>query len=1458
MAPRKPITSPVQKFVTDLRSGKIKEDDIDIGGLTPSKSTLPAPSTRRTPSTSSTTSTPTTTPPTTTGGGTTLALPSTEYFNSPAFRAFTSATVDARRSGADAAEAGRIARGEEKDWGQKFMGGLGQGIQKIIEFDIIPDTIPLTRYLPGRGDTNIGVPGPKEIRPIKFVADPTLRLLGVIDNTVLSTLKEIRDWKNGGSFSGKDWLRQTVAAPTKKVNGVEVINPDYLTYGGLTGNIVDPDSLGGYGKWVNRLLGLSGTIFLSPVNLFTGPGGLSKTAVASGVRKGATEAAELAAAAAVKKGALEALETSARGDIGAGLVANARTAADTAAELALEATKKVGTKDLKVAELGFAYQAAERELALARQSGNAARIEVATANFEKALNAVSRYTPRSTRGRGARQAMAIDVANLYDEAKDIARLTPEELAARGLDEADQLVAQRFTEVITPEVQLKIGERGMSAVRGEIAEVLGRRGGPRFGLPFGPKYNVFGKPGEKVFNALGEAFTVARVGNPSSRVLSKVAIVGKLAEDGLMGGPIGKKFALQVADWSKNGLWNEAAMKEIRASLQTGRWAADLPGATADDFVLKQNAIKFLQLDARMKALVGEESSRFASTLAKAFPGGTRRFFENEKIQRALKDVDYFMVTPESQWVRPMTDAEKVAMNRINFIKDTIQSEVEIGYKSLGFKGELPKLGPGIPRIMTKNATEFAAKNPRLAEKVFDAFRTLKPKTIEDANMIAKDILEGEFKFKNTIRFNWYEPNALAALDATLKANARDLAYMRLIGEVMQDSDSVFRSITKETPITPALLTDYRFVVDNMFTPEDVARFRVEDVNNLLARMDEVKKIIGGPYATKPILKAELDDAMLQVQDALERAKAGAFTPEEAALVLDEANNLFTSLMTKSDDIERLWNAALQRPDRWKTVTSMIDEGMTALGFGFDVQVNEAVAEMWRNARRLSDPEFANATEKFFNSSLNLWKANKTASLGFTFRNLLGDTFQMITAGANPKKLVESIYILKKYKTWLASRSAMEANLLSLAFNVGDTAVDDGLNRLRTLQMDEFINTLPEKLQVPARTAIEGIGAAAFGQMAEAIGGVPIKSIGVLGVPTTSNVSRALGTPLRAFGGFAETMQNYSRFALLYDGVSSGLSPVAAAARVNKFLINYQDISTVDQRVKKYVPFWMFFSRNLPLQVENMWMNPQAYNLYNKSRQALEDDNQKEYDLLLNQYYGYWQATRDAIADGDKAKEQKYYNLMVETDNKITEYSSKKFAEDEWVPAYIPQWITETGGWRIGGTDIVVRPPFGGPGMGELPFEETLNPLSLAGRLRPELRLIYELVSGEKVLTGEKVYDPERFESPMQETFKYIFRESPIGAPGVQYGRYASALGGAGIPGVSDVANKATANEVAVALLGTRAPKTNEDEYIDAQYQTFLSFIGSPLFPLTDAQQRSELWRRTYQLKDLIDKQKASK
>ena len=54
----------------------------------------------------------------------------------------------------------------------------------------------------------------------------------------------------------------------------------------------------------------------------------------------------------------------------------------------------------------------------------------------------------------------------------------------------------------------------------------------------------------------------------------------------------------------------------------------------------------------------------------------------------------------------------------------------------------------------------------------------------------------------------------------------------------------------------------------------------------------------------------------------------------------------------------------------------------------------------------------------------------------------------------------------------------------------------------------------------------------------------------------------------------------------------------ALRRVTKFHFDYSEISDFDRYARRLVPFWTFMSRNLPLQLEQMFINPRAYQQYN--------------------------------------------------------------------------------------------------------------------------------------------------------------------------------------------------------------------------------------------------------------------
>ena len=55
----------------------------------------------------------------------------------------------------------------------------------------------------------------------------------------------------------------------------------------------------------------------------------------------------------------------------------------------------------------------------------------------------------------------------------------------------------------------------------------------------------------------------------------------------------------------------------------------------------------------------------------------------------------------------------------------------------------------------------------------------------------------------------------------------------------------------------------------------------------------------------------------------------------------------------------------------------------------------------------------------------------------------------------------------------------------------------------------------------------------------------------------------------------------------------------AVARIRRVHFDYTDLSTMDEKVKRFVPFWIWTSRNIPLQVSQMITRPKAYVQYER-------------------------------------------------------------------------------------------------------------------------------------------------------------------------------------------------------------------------------------------------------------------
>jgi hypothetical protein len=79
----------------------------------------------------------------------------------------------------------------------------------------------------------------------------------------------------------------------------------------------------------------------------------------------------------------------------------------------------------------------------------------------------------------------------------------------------------------------------------------------------------------------------------------------------------------------------------------------------------------------------------------------------------------------------------------------------------------------------------------------------------------------------------------------------------------------------------------------------------------------------------------------------------------------------------------------------------------------------------------------------------------------------------------------------------------------------------------------------------------------------------------------------------------EFSERMVRFPMALDSVRKGFSYDQAVTRLAKYHFDYSDLSSLDEAMKRVIPFWIFTSRNVPLQITSMVTRPGAYVTYDK-------------------------------------------------------------------------------------------------------------------------------------------------------------------------------------------------------------------------------------------------------------------
>jgi hypothetical protein len=1215
---------------------------------------------------------------------------------------------------------------------------LGNAIKNVYDVDFVPGKgsfQPLVKV------ANLDIiPGSKEFKPVKatgklaatvgtkalVAASPAIDKLDFGRRLVTSTLKEVGDevavwrgtrergkagqgeFRGKGGFSASDWWNQL----SKE--------------GGIGGGEAFADIKNPY---LNQLLGFAADVFLDPTTYVTGPAGIGKTAVSRGVITGATS-----------KGANVA----------------ARAAAAEADQFAAALARKLAND-----ALDDAVRIGDNAAAAAAEDG----IKFADDLAAKAAKRLAGDAAGRTMGRTSNQALAERVLNMRDEAQkviDVGTAGPEELA----------YAQRAVEVLNDAVIANIQKSGLAGISGSLVDIvkgvrtpaqdiLGVRGGLRFPNPKAAAQNIGTSvkkriaPSADPFNLFPDA--PLKVVIPGTERITNVA--GKLLAEsrlGLGNTVLGAKIINNITPTGEGGILGSADLLELRTGLRRGTLSPQEA----------QEATRLLQLDQQYRALVNNE---------RKVAGG---YLQNSRIAKdftpeQLNEVIRLRQTAKGAGVPvALTPEQQLAANAIDKIFDDLYN---YSAKASGGTGYIPpRRTDYFPQMQSDEALRWAARFPKKAEELAKKlnvdrtwfvgnFRARELKAGDEffGKVLDQADIDGGAEALNTIArkwgldFNYFETDALKVIGKYTQKHAQFAALQKTIGALpeqfptmaarVKGGDFVTPKVIPGLPGTPGMTLGLGTVP----TEEMLTALSKGELQSIL---DDLQ-LMSSKMNLRAIDAKELSTANNALQVRLDKIQtdfaSGVLTPPAAAVVSDEIVKLAQSIL---NDIRGKVFEPMSIPvTRFTQYSKIVKKGFQELnpnyfdvdgnlikGTAPDIAVTDELADLLRNAERMEDPAFAARARQLTKDYTNFSKAYLVARPGFHVRNALSNVFQLVAAGANPRYLNDGRKLLIQVNEGL--------KLGKTPRQIAEAIIKPGFIGPGGMPAMQAKRALIDAIE----DSINYSGATGFGQFGEIAAEVGTANRGLLqkGAPKglkgvrefdrglTKQISRGAGGLLVANRKAGEFIENYTRFGLMWDGISKGLSPAEATARVNKYLIDYSDLSNLDKVAKQIIPFWTFMSRNTPLQIELMWTNPRAYALYNSAQRQIEDKTPEEEGGLVIPGY---EKDRGVFA----TKEEGFGKLF---------------------------------------PGNVIRPGLPFPGGGDNVIKGFIeNPKGFLANTNPVFRAPLEAAFGVKLFTGAPIAKKGEKTKDTAERMKYLGRElfsptSPIaallkGIPGVNQSKF---------------------------------------------------------------------------------------
>jgi len=1031
------------------------------------------------------------------------------------------------------------------------------------------------------GKTVVGAANNLIVKPLNVLDAPR--------RVIISGIKEGVDALNAGDASWSDFVNQSKDTDFGFGDVVQ------------TGN-----------KWVDRAIGFVGDVALDPTTYLTlGTGTAAKMALKGVTREVSQELIEKASKVVIAEG-VEAVEE----------------------KIAKELTKELG--ELSAKEIRTYSRAIVSEATQTAYAGATTAAEKAAAKAARntAMKRYSAVAPRRQLGAKTKEAMADGILQLRDEALQEAKDLAGTAAGRR--------AQAFADTITDDVISDIATRGYAGIRGAVADQLGIKSGFRFGA-FGNKVYL---GGGRIADTAGKIAAGTRL-----KPLQAGGLVGRGA----------RGISNLTTGQGLGGLFGDADIWDWRTGLKQGK----LSGAEG------ARAVKLLGEDAAYRAAQKASTSSVKTAFGGILNNKAYRPFYNTVHEllgfddATLGTFATGATYSSADAARAINASGRIATRTITedevefarLIRNAVESlSDDLSSLAGGVLGSVPKPTNWYPQTLDNRAASWLKSNasgkkglagtspqevlaqlgldraPIAGDTVGKGLRagdTFFGYELRQADIDAGIARLNQIARNGGYKGNFFEVNIASALNRYASKFGRDYAFIkRLVDNAMGDL-GVFDSTAtgkyagvgaKEPGRSAALSVPGFSTVSTIGTPTELET--ILSLGNTLSN----PKI---PQAVKEVSKeaeAEFQKLLNQLEVGL---TAGYNLPDYLGGLSDPW--YASTMMGVIDDysgIVRNWEQVLARdknalinsvknlsPATLKTMANMAEDAFVKLGGDIvpDIYVRADIAQFYQTMRSLKDPKQAGRVISFMKDYTNTFKTWVTTTPGFHLRNVISNAFQMIAAGGDPRYLMEARSLYKEWNDYLSSLSDPRYSISGFA-SLGPTGA--GL-RPETI-VDEFIvrSGMSRSEASAFREAMLSSGAITEGDLADVFStvtpgagrtGFTGREIRTDISETRQKVSRVAGW-LPAFSrAWGDNIEKANRFMLTYDGIKQGYSPQEAAARTARFLVDYEDLSKLDEVAKQIIPFWMWMSRNIPVQITNMYANPGVYQKYNNFRRNFEDE-----------------------------------------------------------------------------------------------------------------------------------------------------------------------------------------------------------------------------------------------------------